>query len=347
MEHGTWHDRGMAQIAVPDTARAEEWLRGSDDPNVRLLVATYLDGSGADRSELVSAAMEAPVIRSALAGQRADGSWGADGPPWKRIPQTLWMMKTLAEIGLGATGAWTRGAEFLAVTAHTDDAVFAIDGRRDGVLSCYVGLAATTYLLGGRTDLAQPQVRWIRDHQQVRRAGVDRRATPASHWSEHLAVRYGGCMSDTTCLVGLVKTGQALRCWLTSQPDPDIEALLGAIQLQFLERQLFRASDGSTLPLGVTPSKAASWLDLTYPLDWRTDLVEVIDLVATEEHDVRLQPALAQLLRCQLDDGSWPLQRTFRPDALAPLERRRAVRGSPYVSLRVLCALAKLGPTAV
>ena len=75
---------------------------------------------------------------------------------------------------------------------HTDDPVFSIDGRRDGVLSCYVGIAATTYQLGGRQDLAEPQIHWIRDHQQVRRATQDLRPTPVSHWSNHLAVRYGG-----------------------------------------------------------------------------------------------------------------------------------------------------------
>ena len=313
-------------------------MRTVDDPIVQLLVATYLDGPDADRSTLVAAALRTPAMDAALV-DHGRGSWGVDGPQRKRILSTLWMAKTLAELGLGATDPWARAAGFLAQAAHSDDSVFSIDGRRDGVLSCYVGIAATTYQLGGRQDLAEPQIQWIRDHQQVRRATQDLRPTPVSHWSDHLAVRYGGCMSDTTCLVGFAKTGQALRCWSTTHSDPEIEALLGVIQEQFLERHLSRASNGSTLPLAVTPTNAGQWLDLTYPLDWRTDLVEIIDLVATDAGDARLQPALDQLARRQLDDGSWPLRRTFRPDGLPLLDRRRTTRGSPYATLRGVCAL--------
>ena len=320
-------------------------MREIDDPIVELLVASYLDGPDADRSSLVAAAAESAAIRTAIESQRSDGSWGDGDQPQQRILSTLWMTKTLAELGLGGLECLDRAAEFLVATADTDDAVFAIDGRRDGVLSCYVGIAATTYLLGGRSELAEPQICWIRDHQQVRRAGRDLRPTTARHWSDHLGFRYGGCMSDTTCLVGLAKAGQALCCWSVTQPDAEIAGLIGVIQEQFLERQLFRATDGSVIPLGVTPHHADRWLDLTYPLDWRTDLIEVIDLVASEHSDARLQPALDRLAGSQLDDGSWPLRRTFRPDTLPLLERRSTTRGSPYVTLRILCALRKLPPS--
>lgn len=150
-------------------------------------------------------------------------------------------------------------------------------------------------------------------------------------------------MSATTCLVGMAKTGQALRCWSTTHPDPRVDALLGVIREQFLERELFRASNGSVLPLGVATPNAERWLDFTYPLDWRPDLIEVIDLVASGSFDRQLQPALDRLVTSQLPDGGWPLQRVIRPDALPSLERRNQRRASPYVTLRVVCALDKLG----
>lgn len=331
----------MVQPDLPPMANAERWLRAIDDPVVELLVATYLNGPDVDTSASVEGAAQSAALGAAFRSQRADGSWGDGDRPRQRVLSTLWMAKTLAELGCGSTGAWNRAAEFLSENAHTDDGVFAIDGRRDGVLSCYVGIAATTYLLGGRPELAEPQISWIRDHQQVQRAGRDLRRTAARHWSDHLAVRYGGCMSSTTCLVGLAKTGTALRCWLTSRCDTEVEGLFAAIQERFLERQLFRRGDGSVIPLGVAPKHAQRWLDPTYPLDWRPDLIEVLDLVASPTSDSRVQPALDGLAASQLEDGSWPLRRTFRPVGLPLLERRSRTRGSPVVTLRILCALRK------
>lgn len=339
---------GRVELRLPDLAGARSWVESSEDPLVRLMVATWLSGGEAapELDGLRAEATAADVVRAALNAQRDDGSWGEPEPPTRRVLPTLLMAKALAELGVARHDGWTSAVGFLAEVAHTDDGVLSLDGRRDGVLSCYVGIAASMYLLGDRPDLAQPQVRWILDHQQVRRGGRDLRTVPAEHYSDHLAVRYGGCMSETTCLVGLVKTGQALRLWRDAhegRADDRVVDLLVSIREAFLSRRLFLAADGSTLPLGVMPKHAEDWLRPTYPLDWRTDLIEVLDLVAsTGPPDVRLQPALDRLAGFQLPDRSWPLLRTLRPADLPLLERRSRTRGSAFITTRVLAALAPL-----
>ena len=278
------------------------------------------------------------MVRAAFAAQRIDGSWGEHDRPERRILSTLAMTQTLAELGAGFHDGWSDAADFLATHAHTDDAgVFSINGRPDGVLSCYVGVAAVAYLSSGRADLAAPQLDWICRHQDVRTAERRLRPDAPAHYADQLATRYGGCMARTTCLVGLAKTGRALALAGAGGPG----SLLGAIREAFLDRELLFRSDGSVLPLGVAPDRADDWLLPTFPLGWRTDIIEVLDVVSRSgSPDDRMLPALDHLAVIRLDDGSWPLRRTFWPGDLSVRERRRARRGSAMATLRAVVALS-------
>lgn len=228
---------------------------------------------------------------------------------------------------------------FLSSLAHTDEGIFSIDGKRDGVLSCYVGTAAATYLLCGETSAAQPQIGWILRYQDVSRRGEALRVDLAEHWGPYLRTRYGGCMADTTCLVGLAKVGRALQLH-AADPSGDVEPLRIAIREAFLERQLMFDRDEHVVPLGVVASKATDWLLPTFPLDWRTDLIEVLDIVGKSgPFDPRMQPAIDSLMSWRLPDGSWPLRRSFWPNDVTIRERRSTQTGHPIVTLRALSAL--------
>ena len=119
--------------------------------------------------------------------------------------------------------------------------------------------------------------------------------------------------------------------------------MLGAIREVFLERRLIYRRDGTVLPLGGSGAQAERWLEPAYPLDWHTDLVEVLDLVAAPgDADERVQPAMAHLAASQLPDGSWPLRVAYVPSDMPALERRSKDRGSPFVTSRVIAVLDRL-----
>lgn len=336
-------------LRLPVLDGVVRWLRDFDDPVVRLLVATRLDRSGrvsplpageTDLETLRSAAAISPLVTRATASQHLDGSWGDSDHRERRILTTFWMAKAFADLGLSWLPQWVRAIEFLAARAQWKG-IFSVDGARSGVLSCYVGMAGSLYLAGGRRDLAEPQIRWIEQYQDVRRHGEPQRSPPAHRFYECLETGHGGCMTSTTCAIGLIKTGKALRTWVAGGfADRVAGELVQAIRESFLERNLFQTSDGSILPLGERVSHAADWLEPTFPLDWRTDLIEVIDFVNhTGPADVRMQAALDELAARQLDDHTWPLRRVFRPMHLPALERRSRRCGSPYVTLRAVAAV--------
>lgn len=324
------------------------WLGRFDDAVVRHLISVRAGGApvaepgtATDRTALRAEVATSPLVTRSLASQHLDGSWGDSDHPERRILTTFWMAKAFADLGLSWLPQWSQAVDFLAHRAIWND-TFTVDGSRSGILSCYVGMAASLFLEGGRADLAEPQIRWIERYQDVRRHGVPLRATPAEPFCDCLSTDHGGCMTATTCGIGLIKTGLALRAWVDRTPtDRAAAELLEAIRASFLDRELFHTGDGSVLPLGERTSHAADWLEPTFPLDWRTDLIEVIDFVNhTGPPDRRMQPALDELAARQLEDHTWPLRRVFRPIHLPALERRSRRCGSPYVTLRAILAVS-------
>lgn len=309
-------------LRLPDLALLDDWLEqhGSEDFSAQ-----------------AAAAFDA---------QRDDGSWGAAEGAGRRVLDTLRTAKALAELGYSDDPRWAAAASFLSRSAQTDDGVFSLDCRRSGVLSCYVGLAGHLYLTHGDASHAQTQLDWIVRYQDVRSGGLSRRDEPVPVFSPDLARRYGGCLASTTCLVGLVKCGLALLAARQAGVlDETGSTLLGQIAEVLLERELFKSSSGAALPLGTPTRRPDEWLLPTYPMDWRTDLIEVVHLVAhSRGADPRMQAALDVLAAQQRPDGSWPLQRTFRPEHLPLLERRSRARGSVLISRRVREALAPLAP---
>jgi hypothetical protein len=323
-------------LTLPTLDPAIEYLQGLGDPTVELRLARLLDAD-ADLGMLRARVGVSEPVRDALATQREDGSWGEKDHPGKRLLPTLWMVKTLGELGLDAThDGWRQAVEFLQSVGHTDDGVFSIWGTRDGVLSCYVGLAAIIYLNGGLDELATKQIDWILRYQEIKAGGRDLRREPVAEWSSHLKTKYGGCMAETTCLVGLLREGRALANW----GGVDGQPLVNSIRQAFLDRRVMFRSNGSIVPLAVSANKADSWLAPSFPLDWRVDLLEAVDfLVRTGGPDPRLREAIDRIAGFQLPDGTWPLRRTYRPDHLPGVERPSPKKSSPMITLRVVEAL--------
>jgi hypothetical protein len=284
-------------------------------------------------------------VVEAFASQHEDGSWGDASDPRRRVLSSLWMAKALSELGVDDSHPrWHRAAEFLADVSHTYSGVLGLDGRDASVLSCYAGIAAEMYLLGGRPDLARPQIEWILRYQDVRVHGRMVRHRPAQVWDDALRTRYGGCLADTTCLIGLVKTGRALWRWSEHEPDGDAAELLANIRAVYLERRLMYRANGEIVPIGGTAGTSERWLLPTFPLDWHTDLIEVLDFVAhAGPPDVRMQAAIDAIAKAQLPDGTWPLRHSFRPSFLPAPERRSRHQGSPMITMRVAAALSACG----
>lgn len=342
--------RSTEPLDVISLDHSLQWLRDQGDPTIDLWLATAVDSRPrSECADLVDAVHESDPVRDAFSSQHRDGSWGpADADERTRILPTLRVLQTLVTYGVGPHERAAAAMGFLCAEAHTEREVFTIDGRRDGVLSCYVAMAASVYLSLGAPALAAPQIDWILRYQDVTRCDHRYRADEPECWDDYLRSRHGGCMAGTTCLVGLVKAGRALQVHADSAAganhgaadDPRVPSMRRAVRDAFLDRALMFTRDGRIVPVGVAASKPAEWLLPSFPLDWRTDLIEVLDVVARSgPSDPRMQPAIDALTGWRLPDGSWPLRRSMWPDELSIRDRRRHHRGHAIVTMRAVAAL--------
>ncbi|MGY2002668.1 hypothetical protein [Blastococcus sp. SYSU DS1024] len=246
-------------------------------------------------------------ITAVFAGQHGDGSWGPSGDASRRVLPTLWRTSLLAELGVGAgSDGWQAAVGFLSRSAATGDGVFSRTGTPDGVLASYVGWPPPrTCSVGAPTSPSRRSHGTVR-HQEVRRGRAvvpagGRRPLPAP--CPDALRRVHGRADHVSGRPD--QNGRALELWRRHRRHPAVDELLGSIREAFLERRLFQRVDGSVVPIGTPTARPGEWLLPTFPLDWRPDLIEVVDLVArTGPADDRMRPAVDLL------EGSvWPTAR--------------------------------------
>lgn len=272
------------------------------------------------------------VTADDLAGrQHADGSFGSQQSGEGRIVSTVFAARSLHEAGLSGHPSLAPALDFLARTAIRGGCT--IDGRRDGVLCCYTGMLARLFIGTGHVDAAGPLLDWIITYQPVAFGGTTYHQPSAAPWGDYLRHRYGGCMADTTCLLGLVPTIGALADARDAGLDLPASAHLDAMRQLLTERTLFRGRNGTVIPLsGRTNADpdGTRWLLPAFPRDYIIDLIELVELaqrLGVPHH--AMTEAVELITSWRLSDGEWPLLGTrrivdaYRPE---PVNRRRPSR---------------------
>lgn len=82
--------------------------------------------------------------------QHTDGSFGPQRTPEGRIVSTIFAARSLHEAGLADHPSLGTALDFLTRTAMVGGC--SIDGRQEGVLSCYTGMLARLLVGAGRHD---------------------------------------------------------------------------------------------------------------------------------------------------------------------------------------------------
>ncbi len=283
--------------------------------------------------------------RSAAAGtvdglvsrQHPDGSWGSQANPARRIVSTIFAARSLLEGGARDEPALGRSLEFLAGAAvvpgagSIDGSGGSIDGTRAGVLSCYTGMLARLFIEVGRTEAADPLVRWIVRHQPIAFGGVSYlQPAPGPLWDERLRRRYGGCMAQTTCLLGAVPTMSALVAARRAGMQVEVRRQLDATRRLLIDRRVMFGRTGSVMPLAGRTAKdpeGVRWLLPAFPLNYVIDLIELVQLAVDVDVPAEAMSEALDLIRSwRLPDGGWPmlgrreLADVYRPE---PVDRRR------------------------
>lgn len=260
-----------------------------------------------------------------------DGSWGRSAEPSARIVPTVFAARSLQE-GAVPVGAESlqRALSFLADVAVVDGGG-SIAGTRNSVLSCYTGMLALLFIRGGRPEDGRPLLEWIIQYQPIAfggRRSYHRPAGPA--WGDYLRQRYGGCMAETTCLLGLVPTMLALTAARRVGLGIDSERHEAAFRDLLIDRRVMFGRSGQIMPLaGRTKADPAGvrWLLPAFPLDYVIDLVSLVHVAREVGVGWSAMTEATDLITSwRLPDGGWPMlgkrriEYAYRPE---PVDRRR------------------------
>jgi hypothetical protein len=270
--------------------------------------------------------------------QHGDGSFGQQARPEARIVATIFAARSLQEGGLHDHPALARALDFL-VRAAVVDGGGSIDGRRESVLSCYTGMLARLLVRAGRLDEAEPLVQWILRYQPVTFGGATYHQPAGPMWGDYLRRRYGGCMADTTCLLGLVPTVSALVAACDVGMPIEAEPHRTAMRQLLVDRRVMFGRSGAIMPLaGSTKADPTGtrWLVPAFPLDYVCDLIELVQLARQLGVPPDAMTEAVDLIGSwRLPGGGWPLLGTRRlADAYRP-DRVNRQRASEIVTRRV------------
>ena len=242
---------------------------------------------------------------------------------------TIFAARSLQEGGVHDHPGINRALDFLARTAVVDGGA-SIDGRRDSVLSCYTGMLARLLVKAGRIDEAEPLLQWILRFQPVAFGGVEYHRPEGPMWGDYLRQRFGGCMAETTCMLGLVPTVSALVAARDAGMPLAAGAHLAAMRQLLIDRRVMFGTSGAIMPLaGSTKADPTGtrWLVPAFPLDYVCDLLELVQLARHLGVPPDAMTEAVDLIGSwRIPGGGWPLLGTrrlvdaYRPE---PVNRQR------------------------
>jgi hypothetical protein len=317
-----------------------DWLLERENPSVRALALTALLDRDAEDEEVVQARemiAHAPYTAQILAGQHAEGYWGAPERYFKKHTGTAWRWLLLHELGFDPMYPQMRkAADFLLQIAFSEETgAFSSHLGRDGVprdsVPCYVGWLLWGLLRSGYG--ADPRVRsalrWVVDTMRY------------DDGNEHVADPDNGCWGRHVCVRGVIPILRALaELPRESRSEGTEQVLQAGVEFMLLHR-VYKRSHDTSKPMN------SKLTQLTFPGFYWPDFVEVL-LVLTRLgcRDPRMEDAIAYLRKKQSKDGTWKLQRAYNERSkhdtfpvVIPLDTRGAP--SKWVTLRALIVLKR------
>jgi len=216
----------------------------------------------------------------------------------------LWRLTQLAEIPYaGSHPKVKRWLQQLVAATYTGDG-FSLNGSNDYMLACYNGMITRLLIKLNEVDATKIDsgIQWILKYQQVARG---RHCT----WEGSAIQKYGGCMKQVPCYMGLVKSMVALSDYkqrMGYKTDNHLETMLEQGLEYILNHKVYlKLSNHQPITKDITK--------ITFPFTWKTNVIEILRLLKANHllSDSRCQSAKGFLLSKRKKDGYWRSQSVY------------------------------------
>ncbi len=183
---------------------------------------------------------------------------------------------------------------------------FSHSGKSDDLLACYNAMITTVLIRFGygKSEEVKSGVQWILDHQSVDRQTV-------CHWTGKGIQKYGGCMKQTPCYIGVVKSMIALSTYRNTIPDgagPALDDKLTNGLEYLLSHQVYlRHNDDQPITKDI--------IKLAYPFTYKTNIIEILRLLKENSlhDDERCAKAIEWLDKKRKKNSYWQVNSVHHP----------------------------------
>ncbi len=183
---------------------------------------------------------------------------------------------------------------------------FSYTGKHDNILACYNAMITSILVKSSYPDKSKIEkgIEWILKYQNLERGEENK-------WKGSSMLKYGGCMKNTPCYIGVVKSVIALSDYNKSCDYPSkigVSKKLKTGLEYILDHNLYlRKSNNKPITSYITK--------LTYPYFYKTNIIELLKLMKENglDSDSRCFPAKQLLISKNKKDGYWRANSVYSP----------------------------------
>jgi hypothetical protein len=143
------------------------------------------------------------------------------------------------------------------------------------------------------------------------------------------------CWGTHTCHMGAVKAVKALSAIPPNKRSGEVKNTIEKGADYLLQHHIYKRSHD------LSQVAKASWLQFGFPLMWKTDALDMLQMLTNLGYrDQRMQEAIDLLISKQDSEGRWTLETTFNGRMLVNIEQRG--KPSKWITLNALRVLKEL-----
>ena len=226
----------------------------------------------------------------------------------------IWRLLALAEIPFTIRLPYTQKLIKYCEQTYATPEGFSITGKAEDILPCYNAMLLEAYAKLGLTDHASAgaALNWIKQYQTFGRG-------EETSWHGKGIKKYGGCLKETPCFIGIAKSVKALVYYQRHSLNvtDELDALIQKGVAYLLKHNLFqRLSDHMPITKHI--------LDIAYPQSYQLNLYELLDIVHQTGHlyDPRVEPALTYIKDKMSPNQDWKINYIYKADGYVSFDRK-------------------------
>lgn len=226
----------------------------------------------------------------------------------------VWRLLALAEIPYTENLEYTRQV-IKYITHHlSTQSGFALSGKAAELLPCYnaMVLEAFSRLGYAKTEPVLNALNWIKKYQPFERNAI-------SSWDGTGTKKYGGCLKETPCYIGIAKTVKALAHYSQAihHADPEVTAAIEKGVRYLRDHELYkRLTNREPITKHI--------MDIAFPASYQLNIVELLEIayLTGNIHKDQCKDAIAFINGKRTKEGFWKINYAYKADGYVSFDKK-------------------------